>query len=68
MKVVIGDGWELELTAPPRVGEIIASGTEVHRVAEVVWLMPDATGDEVRVHVRLEGSVGPPRATLTSSP
>lgn len=68
MKVVIDGKWELELTAPPRVGEIIASGTEVARVAEVVWLMPDGISDEVRVHVQLEGSATPTRATLSASP
>ena len=56
MKVCIGDEWVLDLTAPPRVGEIIASSKGVERVAEVVWLMPDESDDEVRVHVRLEGS------------
>jgi len=54
MKVIIDGTWELELTAPPRVGEIIASSKGVERVAEVVWLMPDEPADEVRVHVQLE--------------
>lgn len=54
MKVIIDNTWELELTAPPRVGEIISAGEKVERVAEVVWLMPDEHSDEVRVHVQLE--------------
>ena len=54
MKVIIDGTWELDLTAPPRVGEIIASGGGPQRVSEVVWLMPDDHEDEVRVHVQLE--------------
>jgi hypothetical protein len=55
VKVVIDGKWELDLAAPPRVGEIIASSKGVKRVAEVVWLMPDEFDDEVRVHVQLDG-------------
>lgn len=54
MKVIIDGRWELDLTAPPRVGDLIAGGATVGRVAEVVWLMPDEHDDEVRVHVQLE--------------
>lgn len=54
MKVIIDGTWELDLPAPPRVGELIASGERVERVAEVVWLMPDEIDHEVRVHVQLE--------------
>ncbi|MCX4543755.1 hypothetical protein [Streptomyces sp. NBC_01565] len=68
MKVVIDGKWELELTAPPRVGEIIASSAGAERVAEVVWLMPDDAADEVHVHIQLEGGAALPRATLDSSP
>ncbi|MFE2329927.1 hypothetical protein ACFXD5_39510 [Streptomyces sp. NPDC059385] len=68
MKVVIDGKWELELTTPPRVGEIIVSGGMAERVAEVIWLMPDGVSDEVRVHVQLEGSVAPSHATLDASP
>ncbi|MET9467810.1 hypothetical protein ABZY44_24005 [Streptomyces sp. NPDC006544] len=56
LKVIVDGTWELDLTAPPRVGEIIASGEKVARVVEVVWFMPDEFDDEVRVHVQLEGS------------
>lgn len=54
MKVIIGDTWELDLTAPPRVGDIIAADGRAERVAEVVWMMPDEFNEEVRVHVQLE--------------
>ncbi|MFF5703377.1 hypothetical protein ACFY7H_12850 [Streptomyces sp. NPDC012794] len=54
MKVIIDGRWELDLTAPPRVGELVASGGRADRVAEVVWFMPDEFDDEVRVHVQLE--------------
>ncbi|MCY0961154.1 hypothetical protein [Streptomyces sp. H27-H5] len=54
MKVIIGGKWELDLTSPPRVGELIATTTGGGRVAEVVWLMPDEHDNEVRVHVQLE--------------
>ena len=53
MKVVIDGTWELDLTSPPRVGELIAGGEKVGCVTQVVWLMPDAVDDEVRVHVQL---------------
>ncbi|MFI5985022.1 hypothetical protein ACIBEA_29675 [Streptomyces sp. NPDC051555] len=56
MKVIIDGTWELDLTAPPRVGEIIAGGERTGRVVEVVWFMPDQFDDEVRVHVQLEGN------------
>ncbi|MFB6805499.1 hypothetical protein [Streptomyces sp. NPDC056387] len=54
MKVIIDGTWELDLTAPPRVGDLIAGGATVGRVSEVVWLMPDEIDQEVRVHVQLE--------------
>jgi len=54
MKVIIDGTWELDLLAPPRVGEIVAGGERVERVVEVVWLMPDEIDNEVRVHVQLE--------------
>ncbi|MGW7331219.1 hypothetical protein ACWGIU_22010 [Streptomyces sp. NPDC054840] len=54
MKVIIDGTWELELTAPPRVDDLIVGGATVARVAEVVWLMPDEHDDEVRVHVQLD--------------
>jgi hypothetical protein len=53
VKVIIDGTWELDLASPPRVGELIAGGERVERVAEVVWLMPDQYDDEVRVHVQL---------------
>jgi hypothetical protein len=56
MKVIIDGTWELELTAPPRVGEIVVGGERNGRVVEVVWFMPDQFDDEVRVHVQLEGN------------
>lgn len=56
MKVIIDGRWELDLTAPPRVGEIIAGGERTGRVVEVVWFMPDQFDDAVRVHVQLEGN------------
>lgn len=54
MKVIIDGTWELDLASPPRVGELVAGGGRVERVAEVVWLMPDEIDNEVRVHVQLE--------------
>lgn len=60
MRVVIDGGLELDLPAPPRVGEIIA-GADARRVAEVVWWIPKTAPDggattaaDVTVHVQLE--------------
>jgi hypothetical protein len=54
LKVIIDGKWELDLTAPPRVGDLIAGGTTVGSVSQVVWFMPDERDDEVRVHVQLD--------------
>jgi hypothetical protein len=61
MRVVIDGGLELDLPAPPRVGEIIAGTADARRVAEVVWVIPETgrnggapTVDDVTVHVQLE--------------
>lgn len=62
MRVVIDGGLELDLPAPPRVGEIIAGIADGRRVAEVVWWIPKTSRDggpttasDVTVHVQLEG-------------
>ncbi|MER6534664.1 hypothetical protein ABT215_12810 [Streptomyces sp900105755] len=61
MRVVIDGGLELDLPAPPRVGEIVAGGDDARRVAEVVWWIPKTapgggptTAADVTVHVQLE--------------
>jgi hypothetical protein len=59
--VVIDDKLELDLTSPPRVGEMFGWGGEPRRVKTVTWYVPTVngygqvpTGKDVTVYVELE--------------
>jgi len=61
MRVVIDGKLELELTAPPREGEIIAWGATVRRVETVTWFIPQTnmygqapSAEDIAVHIQLE--------------